>query len=121
MRSMTSGSGPTCPDCGNGTLPEFSAPPGMAVCPRCGSLLRRSTNGMIHVGVSSDALVRAVTARMREQGLANRLSEEDLRDRVSAWLRTQALPADLDLDSLDTVELILVLEEEFGLRWPVDK
>jgi len=93
----------TCPDCGNGTLPEFSAPPGMAVCPRCGSLLRRSTNGMIHVGASSDALLRAVMARMREQGLAGRLGEDDLRDRVSVWLRTQAV------------------EEEFGLRWPQDR
>ena len=93
----------TCPDCGNGALPEFSAPPGMAVCPRCGSLLRRSTNGMIHVGASSDALLRAVMARMREQGLAGRLGEDDLRDRVSVWLRTQAV------------------EEEFGLRWPQDR
>ena len=112
---------PTCPDCGNGTLPEFSAPPGMIVCPRCGSLLRRSAQGMVHVGVSSDALVRAVMSRIREQGLAGGFSEEDLRDRVSAWLRTQAPSAGLELDSLATVELIMALEEEFGFRWSGDE
>ena len=111
-----------CPTCGNGVLPEFSAPPGLAVCPQCGAFLRRSSEGMVPVGVSSETLVRAVLSRLREDGLLGLTTEEQIRQAIATRLGkdVQLLPpgvplADLGVDSLDVVELVMALEEEFGI------
>ena len=109
-----------CPSCGNHALPEFSAPPGIAVCPRCGALLRRSSQGMVSVGVSSEVLHSAVLARLRDAGLLQHSSEDHVRQVIAAKLAVdpQSMPAalaDLGLDSLDIVELVMALEEEFGI------
>jgi acyl carrier protein len=111
-----------CPACGNRELPEFTAPPGVAICPQCGSLLRRSSEGMVPVGVSSEILVHAVLRRLREDGLLGQTTEEEIRQTIAARLGIEALSlppgvplADLGVDSLDVVELVMALEEEFGV------
>jgi acyl carrier protein len=77
---------PPCPICGNTAVAELCDPAGVALCSRCGNLLCR------------------------------------VRGRLAALLRTDperitrgTALADLGLDSLDLVELVMDLEEEFGV------
>lgn len=114
-----------CPTCGNAALPEFSTPAGVALCPQCGSLLRRSDRGMVPVGVSSEMLVRAVASRVAN-GERQRV-EEKVREAVAKRLGVEADAlaasrslADLGGDSLDLVELVMALEEEFGIEIDLD-
>ena len=114
-----------CPVCGNTTLPEFSTPAGVALCPQCGSLLRRSARGMLPVGVSSETLVRAVASRVAN-GDRQRV-EERVREAISKRLGVEADAlltgrslADLGADSLDVVEVVMALEEEFGIEIELD-
>jgi len=56
MRSQAprSDTHPQCPSCGSSPLPELSEPSGMALCLRCGSLLRRTDRGLHSVGLSTE-------------------------------------------------------------------
>jgi acyl carrier protein len=80
---------PPCPVCGNVAVAEFCDPPGVALCPRCGNLL-------CWVRGRLAALLRTDPERI-----------------------TRGIPlAELGLDSLDVVELVMDLEEEFGVPIP---
>ena len=88
-----------CPFCGAELQIAFSRPFGEAVCPRCGKLLWEES-------VLVDRLLQSIAQHL---GMAaNRLQ-------TSQPLR------ELGADSLDQVELIMELEEEFGLRIPDDE
>jgi acyl carrier protein len=82
-----------CPICGSATNLEFSDPAGDALCPNCGCLLWTST--------------RVV---------------ESLRERYESFLNGEitgeTIFSDLGIDSLDTVELVMELEEEFDIDIP---
>jgi acyl carrier protein len=87
-----------CPLCGAATNLEFSQPSGDAPCPNCGHLLWRSAELLSsfqrqlsdYIGVASDNI-------------------------------TPSTPfAELGADSLDTVELVMELEEEFDISIPDD-
>jgi acyl carrier protein len=74
------------------------------------------------VGISSEALIGAVLARLRDAGVFQQASEEQIRQAIAMKLGSdgQSMPAgmslaDLGADSLDVVELVMALEEEFGI------
>jgi len=92
-----------CPSCGNAALPEFSQPAGVALCPRCGTLLRRSRGALVPVGLSTESVSNFVVTRMR--------GDDKTRERIIN---------DLGADSLDVVELMMALEEEFGVNIDVN-
>jgi acyl carrier protein len=75
---------PHCPVCGNQAVLEFYEPPGVALCPRCGLIVRR------------------------------------LHGRLAPFAGLGTSLRNLGADSLDVVEVLLELEEEFGLTIPAD-
>jgi acyl carrier protein len=79
---------PRCPVCGNFDLPEFYEPRGYALCPRCGAILRRLRN----------QLVRLYDIEPKRVNLGTSFLE------------------DLRCDFVDIVELVMALEEEFGMK-----
>jgi acyl carrier protein len=85
--------------CGAETNLEFSDPAGDAPCPKCGHLLWLSAN-----------LLSSLQIRMAETlvGVTN--------DHVTPDTTLKELGA----DSLDAVELVMELEEEFDLSIPDD-
>jgi len=113
-----------CPSCGNAPLPEFTEPPGVALCPRCGSLLRRTDHGLHPIGLSTEGLSRLVQAKLRAADPELALIQERIRARVAEHLGVDpaAVPSqyqlvdELGADSLDVVELIMAVEEEFGIE-----
>src|SRR5262249_44889688 len=113
-----------CPSCGYSPLPEFTDPRGLALCLRCGALLRRTDRGLVAVGLSTAGLSRLVQARLRGEGPDVARIQERLRERVGEKLGVAppAVPPqyrfadDLGADSLDVVELIMAVEEEFGIE-----
>ena len=87
-----------CPLCNAKTNINFSDPADDAPCPNCGHLLWASVQ-----------LVQAVTRRYTDAlGTAP--------DEINANTRF----ADLGADSLDTVEMVMELEEEYDVRIPDD-
>ncbi len=87
-----------CPLCGAATKLEFSLPSGDAPCPNCGHLLW-----------SSAELLSSFQNRFAETlGVAT--------DRITP----DTTFAELGADSLDTVELVMELEEEFDISIPDD-
>jgi acyl carrier protein len=96
----------------------------MAMCLRCGALLRRTDRGLVAVGLSTEGLTRLVQARFRggDPELAR------IRERITAKVAEKlgvdpsAVPPqyrfvdDLGADSLDVVELVMAVEEEFGIE-----
>jgi acyl carrier protein len=87
-----------CPLCGAATNLEFSQPSGDAPCPNCGHLLWLSAE-----------LLSSFQRRFAELlGVSA--------DRIAA----DAAFADLGADSVETVELVMELEEEFGISVPDD-
>ena len=80
------GLGPHCPICGQTTLLEFCDPSGVALCPRCGHLLRRLQGTLTSL-----------------YGVPEGVS-----------LGTSFVE-DLSVDSLDLVELVMELEEQFDV------
>mgnify|MGYP002814061243 FL=1 len=117
-----------CPSCGNAALPEFSQPAGVALCPRCGALLRRSRGGLVPVGLSTEALSKLVVLRMRGNDVDRERVEDRIREVVAIRLGINKADVqagahfinDLGADSLDVVELVMHLEEEFGVNIDVD-
>lgn len=88
-----------CPLCGSQNNLEFSVPQGDAPCPNCGCLLWLSTE-----------LLTSFRNRLaKDLGVAPEQITPD------------APLAELGADSLDTVELIMELEEEFDLSVPDDE
>ena len=81
------GLGTRCPVCGQPGLLEFYDPRGVALCPRCGHLLRRFQGRLASLYGATDGIALAT-----------------------------AFLDDLGADSLDLVELVMELEEEFGVR-----
>ena len=87
-----------CPLCGASTNIEFSDPGQDAPCPNCGHLLWAS-NQLIH-----DVAQRYADALGTAPGAIN----------------ANTSFSDLGADSLDTVEIVMDLEEEFDVSIPVD-
>jgi len=85
-----------CPLCGAKTYLEYSDPAGDAPCPNCGCLIW-----------ASDQLARSVIQRYSE---ILRLSP----GLITANTRFD----DLGWDSLDTVEMVMALEEEYDIDIP---
>ncbi len=81
--------------CGADTDLEFSEPTGDAPCPNCGCLLWEST-----------LIVESIITKFRD--VIETASEGGLS------VNTRFA----DLDSLDTVELVMELEEEFDIQIP---
>lgn len=99
---------PHCPACGGTPLPELAEPPGLALCPRCGRLLRRSPLGLVVVGSTETELDR-VKERIRAR-VAEQLGPD-----AGAVLLQKGLLDEAGADSLDVVELVMALEEELGI------
>lgn len=114
---------PRCPSCGSAPLPEFTEPPGLALCPRCGTLLQRTDRGLHPVGLSTEGLSRLVQSRLREANPKLARIQERITARVAEHLGVDpsAVPPqyrlldELGADSLDVVELVMAVEEEFGI------
>ena len=88
-----------CPLCGTKSKLEFSNPGEDCPCPVCGCLIWRSTE-----------ILQTVARTCAEQlGVSQELITAD-----SNFIN------DLGADSLDTVELVMELEEEFDLNIPDD-
>ena len=87
-----------CPLCGAKTNIEFSDPAQDAPCPRCGALLWASAQ-----------LVQSVT-----QHYADALGT------AQGAINTDTRFADLRADSLETVEMVMELEEEYDISIPDD-
>ena len=87
-----------CPLCGAETAIEFSLA-GDATCPKCGALLWGE---------------EAVYARM-QRIIAEQLGVDP--DKITG---KSSFVNDLGADSLDTVELVMELEEEFDINIPDD-
>ena len=87
-----------CPLCGASTNIEFSEPTGDAPCPKCGHL----------VWLSAELL--ATFQRLFADSLG--INPDQITPDVAF--------TDLGADSLDTVELVMELEEEFDLSIPED-
>ena len=101
-----------CPLCGASVRMEPSVPAGDAPCPACGGLLWFAI-------VQDETLLfdAAETAPIRDA--VQKLFGEHLGvgpDKLSPDLRL----SDLAADSLDTVELVMELEEEFDINIPDD-
>ena len=87
-----------CPLCNAKTNIEFSDPAGDAPCPNCGHLLWASVQ-----------LVQAVTRRYT-----------DALGTAPGAINANTRFADLAADSLDTVEMVMELEEEYDVNIPDD-
>jgi acyl carrier protein len=104
-----------CPLCGADVCVEPSQPAGDAPCPKCGHLL-----WFLNIGGSPrfyDASTISETKRRAAEACAGRLIE---RLKVELGVRAGASD-DLGLDSLDIVEMVMELEEEFGVAIPDDE
>ena len=99
-----------CPVCGSAIHIEPSALTGDAPCPRCGHLLWffRSSDGL-RLYSRDD-----VPAAKRRKITA-------LIDRFKAIMSSGSFTQEVGADSLDIVELVLELEEEFDLTIPDDQ
>src|SRR5947209_13760658 len=86
-----------CPVCGAEIRIDPSQPPGDAPCPRCGQLVWFDQTGL---------------QRRALEMIASRLGFD------ASAINFDSPLADLGTDSLDVVELILELEEEFGTNVP---
>jgi acyl carrier protein len=117
-----------CPACGNAALPEFSQPAGLALCPRCGILVRRSRGALVPVGVSTESISKLVQSRMRGDDILRERVEARIREVVAERLgidKAEVQPKahlinDLGADSLDVAELLMAVEEEYGVNIDVD-
>ena len=89
-----------CPLCGEETNLDFSDPAGDATCPSCGCLIWQ-------------AVVRLEQIREIIQGTTGKPPEDVTAD--------TSFIDDLGMDSLDTVELIMELEEEFDVKIPPEE
>jgi len=87
-----------CPLCGAKANIEFSDPAGDAPCPKCGYLLWASAQ---HI-----------------QSVARHFADA-LGTSTAAFNADTRFP-DLGVDSLDAIEMIMELEEEFDIRIPED-
>ena len=87
-----------CPLCNAKTNINFSDPAGDAPCPNCGHLLWASVQ-----------LVQSVTRRYA-----------DTLGTGPDAINTNTRFADLGADSLDTVEMVMELEEEYDVNIPGD-
>ena len=87
-----------CPLCGASNNIEFSDPAQDAPCPNCGRLLW-----------ASDQLIHDVT-RKYSDALGTKPGAINANTRFS----------DFGLDSLDTVEMVMELEEQFNVSIPED-
>ena len=96
-----------CPICNSDICIEPSALFGDATCPNCGSLL-----WFLNVKSSTHVYDRSVSRGIRERVLA--IIAEQLGVAPDKIAANTSLVNDLGVDSLDTVELIMELEEEFG-------
>ena len=85
-----------CPLCGAKTNIEYSDPGNDAPCPKCGHLL-----------LASSHLLQSVTRQF-----------QDVLNTSSGAIGVNTMFKDLGADSLDTVEMIMELEEEFGVSIP---
>ena len=88
-----------CPLCGAKSSLEFSNPGEDAPCPICGCLIWKSTEIL--------------------EVVANTCAEQLGVDRESITVDSNFIN-DLGADSLDTVELVMELEEEFDVNIPED-
>jgi acyl carrier protein len=96
----------------------------MALCPRCGSLLRRTDRGLEAVGLSTEGLSRLVHAKLRGADPELHGIQERITARVAAHLGVDpsAVPPqyrlvdELGADSLDVVEVVMAIEEDFGIE-----
>jgi acyl carrier protein len=97
-----------CPVCNSDIRIEPSPPSGDAPCPKCGTLLWfiDSPSGMRFYKSDSVAPIQESLQGIISETLG--LNKEQITS-SSSFL------ADLQADSLDTVELVMALEEEFDL------
>jgi acyl carrier protein len=88
-----------CTLCGAENNIEFSDPGDDAPCPNCGQLLWRSAQNLARLQALLAERLHAVTATIGPH---------------------TGFVEDLGADSLETVELVMELEEEFGVNIPVE-
>ena len=110
----------SCPACGNDVLTEFFEPSGVVFCPECGNLLRRNPEGLAPLGIQSTELASLFRERRRatdrsDRAIKNRvidiIAERHGIDRKTARRRLE----NSELDSLEVVEVVMAIEEEFGI------
>ena len=91
-------------------------------------LVRRSSGALVPVGFSTETVGRLVRSRMRGDDIGRDRVEERIREVVAAKLGVNKdavrpgahFMSDLGADSLDVVELVMAIEEEFGVNIDVD-
>jgi acyl carrier protein len=94
-----------CPICGKSVCIEPSHPPGDAPCPNCGTLL-----WFVNTSTGIRFYESKAIAPLRER-ILRAVSK-------SLGVGTSLVPNDLGGDSLDIVELVMELEDEFGISIP---
>jgi len=104
-----------CPICNADVCIEPSRPPGDAPCPRCGSLLwfSRTPSGEECYDYHIVAPFREKISRIVCERLG--ITNEQISNPATSFLN------DIGADSLDIVELVMELEEEFGITIPDDE
>jgi len=113
-----------CPRCGGGPLPEFTDPAGVAVCPQCGTMLRRTSTDLAPIGQASGSLRRLLEKSTRKSVLDDDQVREYLvkfvaerRGVTVAEVLANQEWLDFDhWDSLDVVEMVMAVEEEFDVE-----
>jgi len=111
-----------CPACGSFPVPELFEPVGVALCPHCGALSRRTEAGLRLFGKAADVVVTTASDSLRSGRTRAEQSKRRVREVIAQRLGvpSSAVTAETDLvrdlgaDSLDIVHIIVELEEEFG-------
>jgi acyl carrier protein len=110
---------PRCPACGNGQLPEFFQPAGLAFCPSCGGLLQRRGTALRAIGRGSSSLTAYVRRHLKPETppelLLTKIAEAVVARGEISESEIHQIVQDHGLGSLDTVELIMAIEEELGI------
>jgi acyl carrier protein len=113
-----------CPNCGHRLVAEFAQPQGMAICPRCAHIFRRSPDSLRPLGRTDPETVSRIERRGRTEPVLSPQARERIVERIAAKRgiprekirATLATLDDLGADSLDVVELIMAIEEEYGVE-----
>jgi acyl carrier protein len=104
-----------CPVCGADVCIEPSVPAGDAPCPNCGHLL-----WFLAIGATVRFYDRGRISEAKRHA-AERIAQFLVERRKATAAAPRGAAEDLGLDSLDLVELVMELEEEFEITIPDDQ